>query len=161
MGQFWHCASECHNSVMHVSLREVTSETLRTVTALKVAPEQEHFVASNALSIAEAYFEREVAWFRAIYLGSEPSGFVMVEQDFANQEFFLWRFMVDARFQGRGIGRLAMGLVIEHVRSLGCTRFETGHVVGVGCPGPFYEKLGFTYTGQEEDGELQMVLVLE
>lgn len=48
-----------------VSLREVTQETVRQVVGLKVAPAQEKFVAGNAISIAEAYFEPK-AWFRAI-----------------------------------------------------------------------------------------------
>ena len=52
-----------------VSLREVTAETVRTVCDLSVAPDQRRFVATNAQSIAEAYFSRE-AWFRAVYAGA-------------------------------------------------------------------------------------------
>jgi diamine N-acetyltransferase len=33
-------------------------------------------------------------------------------------------------------------------------------VPGDGSPCPFYEKMGFQYTGQEEDGELVMKLML-
>ena len=51
-----------------VELREITSETVRQVTALAVAPDQEGYVAPNAISIAEAYFEPK-AWFRAIAAG--------------------------------------------------------------------------------------------
>ncbi len=35
-----------------VTLREITQETLQDILDLKVAPEQEHFVAPNAVSIA-------------------------------------------------------------------------------------------------------------
>ena len=48
-----------------VTLREVTRENLHQVLQLKVKPEQEQFVANNAVSIAQAYFEPK-AWFRAI-----------------------------------------------------------------------------------------------
>ena len=49
-----------------VTLREVAAETLRAVCTLDVRPEQRNYVAANALSIAQAYFEPK-AWFRAIY----------------------------------------------------------------------------------------------
>src|SRR6267378_1522458 len=42
-----------------VSLREVTASTVRAVTDLRVAREQEGYVASNAVSIAQAYFHRD------------------------------------------------------------------------------------------------------
>ena len=63
-----------------VTLREVTGDTVRAVCRLQVGPGQERFVASNAISIAEAYFEPK-AWFRAIYAGEEPVGFVMLYDD--------------------------------------------------------------------------------
>ena len=50
-----------------VSLQEVDASTVRSVTDLRVAPEQESYVASNAVSIAQAYFHRD-AWFRSIHL---------------------------------------------------------------------------------------------
>ena len=79
-----------------VSLREVTKDTVRAVLGLKVAPRQEHFVASNAFSIAEAHFS-DIAWFRAIYAGETPVGFMMLADDAAKPEYYLWRLMIDAR----------------------------------------------------------------
>lgn len=38
-----------------VTLREITRDTVRRICALEVAPEQRHFVAPNAVSIAEAH----------------------------------------------------------------------------------------------------------
>lgn len=88
-----------------ITLREITKETLREVLMLKVAPEQERFVASNAVSIAQAHFHPEVAWFRAIYADETPVGFLMVEDDLDKPEVYLWRFMIDHRFQKLGYGR--------------------------------------------------------
>ena len=48
-----------------VTLREITRETVKAVLDLRVAHAKKGFVASNARSIAEAYF-LEDAWFRAI-----------------------------------------------------------------------------------------------
>ena len=38
----------------------------------------------------------------------------------------------------------------------GATELFTSCVPGEGSPGPFYERLGFVYTGREDDGELVM-----
>jgi diamine N-acetyltransferase len=140
-----------------VTLREVTKETLREVLKLGVAPEQERLVAPNAISIAEAHFSPDVAWFRAIYAGETPVGFVMLEDDASKPRYYLWRFMIDRRYQGRGIGRRAIELLIEHVRTRpGAKELLTSCVPGEGSPGPFYEKLGFVYTGEDDEGELVM-----
>jgi diamine N-acetyltransferase len=143
-----------------VSLRPITAETVRTITSLSVSDSQQGFVAPNAVSLAQALFAPE-AWYRAIYLGDEPVGFVMLEDDSLrsprpeNPEVGVWRFMVDARFQGRGIGRAALLQVIEHVRSKGL--FETlqlSYVPGPGCPEPFYLGLGFRHTGKIDNDEI-------
>lgn len=118
-------------------------------------------MASNAVSIAQAHFAPGTAWFRAVYRGEEPVGFVMVEDEAGRAERFLWRFMIDARHQRAGIGRRALELVIAHVRGLpGAVALETSVVDGEGGPGPFYEKLGFAYTGAIEEGERVMRLDL-
>ena len=143
------------NSV--VTLREITRETLGAVLALKVAPEQERFVANNAVSIAQAHFYPDVAWFRAVYADETPVGFIMLEDNPSKPEYFLWRFMMDARYQRYGFGRRAIELLVEHVRTRpGATELFTSCVPGEGSPGPFYERLGFVYTGREDDGELVM-----
>lgn len=143
-----------------VSLREVTVETVRTILNLKVAPSQEKFVATNAVSIAEAYFVKE-AWFRAIYAAEMPVGFLMLHDDPKEQTYFLWRFMIDARYQGLGFGRRAIELLVEHVRTRpGATTLGVSCVPGEGSPCPFYEKLGFQATGEEHHGELVLRLPL-
>ena len=136
-----------------VSLREVTIETVKMILDLKVAPAQEKFVASNALSIAQAYFIKE-AWFRAVYADETPVGFVMLHDDAEKQEYFLWRFMIDVRYQGLGFGRRAIERLIEHVKNRsGATELVVSGVPGEGSPCPFYEKLGFRHTGEERHDE--------
>ncbi len=144
-----------------VTLREITRETVRTITALKVAPEQTGFVATNAESIAQAYFDRDVAWFRAVYADEVPVGFIMLEDDAANQEYYLWRFMIDARYQGRGYGRRALELLVEYVKTRpGAKALMTSCVPGDGSPCPFYEQLGFVPTGEVDEGEIVLRLAL-
>jgi diamine N-acetyltransferase len=136
-----------------VTLREITGDTVRAVCALEVAPEQRGFVAPNAVSIAQAHFEPK-AWFRAIYAGEEPVGFVMLSEDTEMPEYYLWRFMVAAEHQGKGYGKRALDLLVERVRSLpGATELLSSYVRGEAGPRDFYLRYGFEETGDVEEGE--------
>ena len=143
-----------------VSLREITEETLRSILELKVASEQEQFVANNAVSIAQAHFSK-IAWFRAIYADDTPVGFVMLADDPEKGEYFLWRLMVDARHQGKGFGRRAIAHLLDYVRTRpGAKELLVSYVPGDGCPEPFYRKLGFQPTGRIEGDEVVLRLPL-
>jgi diamine N-acetyltransferase len=143
-----------------VELREVTAETVRAVSLLQVGPEQRSYVAPNAVSIAEAMFEPK-AWFRAIVADDVPVGFAMLSLDPETAEYYLWRFMVDARFQGRGYGAAAIRLLVDHVRTLpGASALLVSWVPADGGPEPFYRGLGFEPTGEVDDGEVVARLAL-
>lgn len=144
-----------------ITLREITKTNLHEILRLQVAPDQEHFVASNAVSLAEAHFEPELPWFRAIYADETPVGFLMLEYNHEDATYTLWRFMIDARYQGCGYGRTALELLFAHVKTLPGTAILYTHCMpGEGGPGPFYEKLGFVDTGEEEGGGRWMRRVL-
>jgi diamine N-acetyltransferase len=52
-------------------------------------------------------------------------------------------------------------LVIDHIRTLpGVKEFFTSYVPGEGDPSPFYKKMGFKETGEWDDDEKVMKLVL-
>ena len=139
-----------------ITLREITAETVREICSLNVHENQTGFVAPNGASIAQAHFS-EKAWFRAIYAGETPVGFAMLEVNSEKPEYYLWRFMIDSRYQGKGYGLEAMKLLIEHVKTLpDATEFLTSVVQADGGPQAFYEKLGFTLTGEYDDGEAMM-----
>ncbi len=54
-----------------------------------------------------------------------------------------------------------MELLIEETRTrVGKRSIVLSHGKHEGHAGPFYERLGFAYTGEEEDGELVMRLDL-
>ncbi|MYE88861.1 GNAT family N-acetyltransferase [Candidatus Poribacteria bacterium] len=143
-----------------VSLREITQETVNSILNLRVAKAQEQFVASNAVSIAQAYFSEE-AWFRAIYADETPVGFLMLSDQPDKGEYYLWRFMVDAQHQGKGYGRRALELLIEHVKTRpNAKEFFLSHVPGPGSPEGFYRQLGFEHTGEKAGEELVMKLTL-
>ena len=133
-----------------VSLREITKETVRTICDLKVSPEQNRFVAPVSVSIAQAYFEPK-AWFRAIYADETPVGFVMVYRDTDEPVYYLWRFLVDQKYQGMEFGKQAMLLVIDKVRNWpNAEELLVSYVPDQDGPGEFYQKLGFEPTGEME-----------
>jgi diamine N-acetyltransferase len=146
------------DSNSRVSLREVTAETVRAICSLHVSKDQEQFVAPNAVSIAQAHFSRE-AWFRGVYAGETPIGFVMLEQIPEKGSYFLWRFMIDEKYQKKGYGKKALQRVIEHVRSMpSADELTLSYHKAPGSPQPFYEKLGFSDTGKMMDDEYEMTL---
>lgn len=137
-----------------VELVTVTGETVRAVCLLQVADGQRGFVAPNAVSFAEATFEPK-AWFRAVLADGIPVGFVMLSVDTTGHEYYLWRFMIDARYQGRGYGRAALAQVVDHVRTLpDATELLVSWVPEPGGPGPFYLGFGFELTGEVDEGEV-------
>mgnify|MGYP003551203597 CR=1 FL=1 len=149
-----------------VTLREITAETVRAVVKLSVTEHQNRFVAPNAESLAQALFAPE-AWYRAIYLGEEAVGFIMLADESQleplpeSPEVSVWRFMVDVKHQRKGVGRAAMLLVIEHVVRKGIfEKLELSYVPGEGGPEHLYQSMGFKPTGKIEEGEVVMELLL-
>ncbi|MFC2173168.1 GNAT family N-acetyltransferase [Acidobacteriota bacterium] len=143
-----------------VTLKEITADTVRTICNLSVQDDQKKFVAPNAVSIAQAYFS-ENAWFRAIYADDCPVGFLMLGDQPEKPEYYLWRFMIDQRYQRHGFGRQAIRLLIDHVKTRpSATELLTSVVQEEGGPQKFYEKLGFELTGDYEEGEAILALRL-
>jgi diamine N-acetyltransferase len=139
-----------------------------SILQLDVNLEQKNLVASNAVSIAQAHFNKD-AWFRAIYADNEPIGFAMISDTSLKYKsnpkhrpsYYLWRFMIDAKYQGNGYGKEAMKLIIKHVKSRPKAKeFLLSHSKSDGNAGEFYKKLGFIYTGKEIGDELVMSLEL-
>ena len=139
-----------------ISLREVTADTVRAILKLEVSEEQKHFVAPNAVSIAQAYFETK-AWFRAIYADETPVGFLMLYDDPEEPNYFLWRYMIDAHYQKLGFGKRAMDLLIDYVRNRpGARELTLSCHPGEDGPEPFYRHYGFTRTGNWLGDEAEM-----
>ncbi|UCG62769.1 MAG: GNAT family N-acetyltransferase [Candidatus Zixiibacteriota bacterium] len=144
----------------NITLREITEDTVNDILALEVAAHQKGFVATNAKSIAQAHF-CENAWFRAIYADDTPVGFVMLYIDTEKPEYFLWRFMIDEKYQKKDYGLRAMELVIQFVRTFpNATRLELSYAPGEGDPSGFYARLGFLETGEWLNKQKVMRLTL-
>jgi len=142
-----------------ITLREIRGDNVRAIMRLAVAPHQRAFVAPNAVSLAQYAFAT-TAWTRAVYADETPVGYVLLaDEEGESCRYFLWRFMIDQRYQGKGFGEAAMGLIIEYVRNLpDANGLATSYVPLAGGPGEFYHRLGFVDTGEEDEGELETFL---
>lgn len=156
---------------MTVSLREIDDDNRAAVVALDVSDVQHNYVAgvSESLDDAEAYPHAAPRYW-AIYDDDVPVGFVMISDNVPPTDdpeilgpYFLWRLLIDTRYQGRGHGRAAMALVIDYVRTRpGATELLTSvHPGEAQSPMGFYRKLGFIDTGVDHiDAERIMRLPL-
>nr|WP_255522775.1 GNAT family N-acetyltransferase [Rugamonas sp. CCM 8940] len=118
--------------------------------------QQEDYLASNAYSIAQASFYPDFQA-RAIYDGTELVGFLMYDRRSNDRvgEYGIYRFMVDHRRQGGGIGRRAMELVLAEIRA--CDDVERITI----CYHPenpvakdFYGSFGFVEVGLDDSHEM-------
>jgi diamine N-acetyltransferase len=146
-----------------VHLREITDDNREAVRALRVRKRQKHFVASVSRSLKDAAKTPEAnPWYRAVYRDDEPVGFVMLSWNPPAGPYkgrhFLWRLLIDKRYQRRGIGREVLRLISDLVRADGGAELLTSYEPGDGEPWPFYQKFGFEPTGEIDDGEIVLRL---
>jgi diamine N-acetyltransferase len=137
-----------------ISLREVTRDNWLDIIRLKVCEAQQNFVASNAISLAEAYVHPECVPL-AIYDDDTPVGFCMYAMDSDDKEYWIFRLMVDARYQSKGYGGAAMRMLIERIKQDKAHHkiyisFEPENDRAKG----LYESLGFVPDGRVVGGEI-------
>jgi histidinol dehydrogenase len=146
-------------------VRPVTDANVDELIKLATTPEQERFVASVPKSLAQAAY-RSAGRPLGLYWQGVPVGFLLLwdsrrDPDLEDRadELYIWRLMVDARFQRQGHGQRAMRWLITEARRLGVAQVGLSHVPE-NPVGPFYERFGFRYTGKVNEGEHEMVLRL-
>ena len=126
-----------------INLREITSKNLKSIIDLNVKEDQKDYVALNSVSIAQGHYSKS-AWFKGIFNDDRPVGFVMLDLIEEENKCFLWRFMIDGKYQGKGFGKIALTQVIDFVRSLNLyTYIATSYVPAENSAGGFYKNFGF------------------
>ena len=117
---------------LNLHLEKITCDNYYKICNLRVTKEQSGYVAANTMSLVHAYIalsQGEIKPFPfGIYLGKKPIGFVMIgyngyadgDPEFMKDSYFIWRFMIDRRYQGKGYGRRAFALAMDFVRTLPC-----------------------------------------
>jgi diamine N-acetyltransferase len=141
----------------HVELRDIVTEADReAVLALERAPGQERFLGSMASHFEDAADEpRAKPRMWSVHDGDQLVGFVMISDNIEVMEpdllgpYFLWRLLVDAKFQGRGYGAATLGAVVGYLATRpGADVLWTSCGRGEGSPQRFYEHYGFVATGE-------------
>jgi diamine N-acetyltransferase len=150
-----------------VVLRPLTEENRPALEALRVATAQRAFVSSVTDSLAEAerYADANPLVF-GLYDRETPVGFVMIADEVDDPDYiahFLWKILIDERFQRRGFGTAALDLVAAYFRSKGVPTMWTSAGEGEGSPIPFYERYGFVRDAvhEDDDGSREIMLRLD
>ena len=146
-----------------INFRAITEDNFDAIIHMK-RPDNEHFVASNAYSLAQAWLYRDAGdvYPFAICKDDEPVGFMMLDEDLDEKCLIIWRIMFPVQNQNKGYGTAAIREVIRLAREsrkydfllLGCAPDNkiAEHV---------YTKLGFEHTGVCSHGENGMRLNLK
>jgi pimeloyl-ACP methyl ester carboxylesterase len=147
-----------------IELRELTAENWQACVELQLSDDQQGFLESNAVSIAESRFH---PWMLplAIYAGNTMVGFVMYsdERDPRLPRYWVHRLMIDRRQQGRGYGRAAMQEVIRRIAAKpDGDEVWTGYVPQNDVARRFYGSLGFVEQGEAPwGGDIIALLTVE
>ena len=116
--------------------KKVTWDDIDDILKLRVSKEQKSFVAKNSDSMIDAYFamteDGKTVYPFGIYYGKKPVGFLMISYncvwrdnlDFAKNSYYIWRFMIDRRYQKNGYGREALRLILDFIRTFPCGEAE-------------------------------------
>ena len=153
---------------VHVTLRKITRANRAEVENVRVSAEQQAYVDGVRQSLDEAAANPATnPWYRAIYVGGTPVGFLMIGDNVPPGDehipwrYYLWRMLIDDRYQGRGYGRAALDRLTEYLRTRpGADTLVTSIVPGAHSPLGFYVRYGFQPTGEWFDHEQVLRLSL-
>jgi diamine N-acetyltransferase len=136
-----------------VVLEPVTDRNRQAILALELLPGQQDFVASNADSLEEAGEDGDAVP-RAIVADGRVVGFLMYDAS-NDDEANIYRFMIDRREQGRGLGRAGIAAALGEIAGLAHVRkvsicYEPANTAAK----QLYASFGFVEQGLDEDGEM-------
>lgn len=136
-----------------VVLEPVSDRNRRAILALELLPGQQNFVASNADSLEEAGEDGDAVP-RAIVADGRVVGFLMYDAS-NDDEANIYRFMIDRREQGRGLGRAGIAAALGEIAGLAHVRkvlicYEPANTAAK----QLYASFGFVEQGLDEDGEM-------
>jgi diamine N-acetyltransferase len=137
---------------LHVELRPIDAANRDACLALSVSEAQAGLIAANARSLAWADANPACVPL-GVYADGTIVGFALFEPR-GNEVFSIHRFMIDERYQRRGIGVRAMQVLMDRIAGLGGKTLYLSFRPENTTAKRFYELLGFEYHATEPDGEL-------
>ena len=149
---------------MAIELRKIDAANKYAVVLLEVLDSQKQYIASNDKSLETAAKEeyKNIARPFAIYADDNLVGFTMFAFDFevSPPEYWLWRFMIDKRFQGKGYGSASLEKIIEYFRDNGANHIFLSTKETNSSALKLYRKYRFSETGEMNDDEIVLQLIL-
>lgn len=87
-----------------INFRKITEDNFDIIIQMKW-PKEENFVASNAVSLAQAWLYRDDGdvFLFAVYDDDIPVGFMLLEEDMDEDRLDLWRIMLAVEHEGKGL----------------------------------------------------------
>lgn len=95
--------------------KEITKENFWNCIDLSVAKEQVDFVTTNAVSIAQSKVQPECIPL-AVYDDDIMVGFIMYCIDEDDDEYWIYRMMIDSNFQSKGYGKKTLQRLLEIIK---------------------------------------------
>ena len=145
-----------------INFRAITEDNFDAVIRMK-RPDDEHFVASNAYSLAQAWLYRDAGdvYPFVICNDDEPVGFMMLDEDLDEKCLIIWRIMFPVENQNKGYGTAAIREIIRLAKESGKYDFVLiDYAPDNKIAEHVYTKLGFKHTGVFEHGEYELRLDL-
>ena len=160
-----------------IRLEAINGKNIWDILKLRVSENQRPFVASNDISIIEAYIaqnENGHAFPFGIYDDETPVGFCMIgygvddswtdAPEVAKDNYNIWRLMIDERFQGKGFGKEAMGRILDFIKTEPCGSAEKcwlSYDPENTTAQKLYHRFGFQETGDLDENEIIATLDLQ
>ena len=136
-----------------ISIKPITESNWEEAANLRILPEQADFLMPNVFSIAESKFHPELVPC-AIYAGTTMVGFLMYCRDPRDDQYWLYRFMIDEGYQGRGYGKAALRQLIDIIRALpNAPELNVGYDLENHVAAKLYKSAGFIEGGLAPWGE--------
>ena len=143
---------------MNIELRKIDEGNRQGCLALRVAEEQSPFIAPNSVSLKQAAEQPKIARPFAIYADSTLVGFTMFafDEDYEDprDRYWLWRFMIDARFQRRGYGKAALQVIVAYFKQNGADHIKLSTKPGNTTALSLYRQCGFRENGEQNGEEI-------
>ena len=157
-------------------LEKVTGKNVWEILQLHVRDDQKSFVASNDISIIEAYttitgggyafpfgiYEDEIL-VGFLMIGYEPDEYWENPPQIAKNNYSLWRLMIDHQYQHKGYGTKAVKLALDFIRTMPCGKAEycwLSYEPENTCAQKLYYSFGFRENGETDGEEVVAVLKL-
>ena len=145
-------------------IEELSATTAVAANGLELRPGQESFARPTTYTEEEDSVDPTKSWSRVITQGNEVVGFIRAyfDSDHPRPELrnCIWRISVAAAHQGSGVGRFAVGAVVEEARRRGAQRLTVMWPPNAAGPGEFFRKLGFVEVGESVYGDTIGALAL-